>query len=89
MAVQTRPFRAYTEDVSTLRFLGEVEGMSAQEVLHAALSAYMTENRVRLEKVFESTQRALREGDIDALASQLSASAEERVAALAKTVPAL
>lgn len=87
MAVKTRPFRAYTEDIDALRFLGEVEGMSPQEVLHSALASYMTTNRERLGKVFEATQRALRDGDIDALTAQLSASADERVAALAETVP--
>jgi hypothetical protein len=87
MAVRTKPFRIFESDIAPLRLIAELEQRSPQDVIHLALAKYIVDHRSQLSDVFDKTQTALADGDIDALSSLLSASARSRADELAKTLP--
>ncbi len=87
MAVRTKPFRIFESDIAPLRLIAELEQRSPQDVIHIALAKYVADNRSQISDVFDKTQTALADGDIDALSSLLSASARSRADELAKTLP--
>ncbi len=88
MPVRTKPVRIFETDHAPLRLLAELERRSPQEVFHAALAEYLDAHREELAAVFADTQRAIASGDLDALTSQLAASAEAQADALMATLPA-
>ena len=88
MAVRTKPVRIFESDHAPLRLLAELEQRSPQEVFHAALAEYLRSHRDKLATAFGDTQRAIAAGDLDALTTQLAASAEAQADALMGTLPA-
>ena len=74
-------------DHAPLRLLAELERRSPQEVFHAALAEYLESHRGELATTFSETQRAIASGDLDALTTQLAASAEAQADALMATLP--
>jgi hypothetical protein len=87
MAVRTKPVRIFETDHAPLRLLAELERRSPQEVFHAALAEYLVSHRAELATVFADTQRAIASGDLDALTTQLAASADAQADALMATLP--
>lgn len=87
MAVRTKPVRIFESDHAPLRLLAELEQRSPQEVFHTALAEYLVSHREELAAAFGDTQRAIAAGDLDALTTQLAASAEAQADALMATLP--
>ena len=87
MALRTKPVRIFESDHGPLRLLAELERRSPQEVFHAALAEYLVSHRDELATAFSDAQRAIASGDLDALTTQLAASAEAQADALMATLP--
>lgn len=86
-AKATSPMRIYAADHQPIRLLAELEGVSAAELVHRAVSDYMRGHSEALTSLAEEARRNVANGDLDGLAEMfrrdLEARRRRRVARLA------
>lgn len=80
-ALATKPVRIYEDDHAPLRLIAEIEGRGAADVVHAALTEYLSNHRDALASAFSDAQQAVASGDITALATIAARSSKRRAAA--------
>ena len=80
-ALATKPLRIYEDDHAPLRLVAEIEGRGAADVVHAALTEYLSNHRDVLASAFSEAQAAVAAGDITALAAIAGRSSHRRAAA--------
>lgn len=69
--IPTSPLRIYAGDHQPIRLLAELEGVSAAELVHRAMEAYVGQHGRRLAEVSSRAQRMVEAGDLDGLARVL------------------
>jgi len=76
--------RVFEEDLQRAKVLGAVQHRSPQEIIHAALDEYVANHRRELAGLFSDVQRAVLDGDREALRATLAANAAARGVAAAE-----
>lgn len=79
MSVRTKPIRVFESDIAPIRLVAEINQLSPAEVVHVALAQYLHDNRKLLGARFLESQRAVAEGDLEALTSLLRPGAASMV----------
>jgi hypothetical protein len=68
----TAPMRIYAFEHQPIRLLAEIEGITAAELIHRAVSEYMERHREALADIHRETQAKIAAGDLGGLAALLA-----------------